>query len=87
MSSDLPAAGHSSWIDRLGGAVSTTCAVHCLVMAFLPALLPFSGGGEAMEWSFVSIALVFAAVSAALGYRLHRSVPVSYTHLTLPTSG
>lgn len=67
----------SLWMDRFGGVASATCATHCLVMAFAPALVAVTGLGflanEAFEWAFFSSAIGFAGAAAWLGYRSHRT--------------
>ncbi|MEM1414225.1 MAG: MerC family mercury resistance protein [Myxococcota bacterium] len=60
-------------LDQLGGVASATCALHCVVMSFAPALLPLLGlgvlAGEAFEWGFFALAVVVALAAAALGSR------------------
>lgn len=67
----------SPWIDRLGGLASLTCAIHCAVLAFAPAVIALLGmeilASEAFEWVFLSAAVLFAAVAAFVGFRAHRS--------------
>ena len=67
----------SLWMDRLGGLASATCALHCLLMAFAPALVPLLGlsmlRGEAFEWGFFAFAIGFAVLAGGLGYRVHRT--------------
>lgn len=66
-----------TWVDRLGGVASAACAVHCLALSAVPALIPMLGLGvlshEAFEWAFSSVALGLALVAAVLGYRVHRT--------------
>ena len=67
----------SVWIDRLGGLASSACAIHCFVMALVPAALSFVGlevlANEAFEWGFFTAAICFAAVAAVVGYRAHNT--------------
>ncbi|MEL6345582.1 MAG: MerC family mercury resistance protein [Myxococcota bacterium] len=67
----------SEWMDRLGSVASATCAAHCLLLALAPALITVLGveflRHEAFEWGFFTLAVSFAVVAAALGYRIHRS--------------
>ena len=68
---------NSVWIDRFGGIASASCAIHCLMVGLLPALLPAMGlgfvGGAAFEWGMISAAVLFAVLAAILGARVHRS--------------
>jgi hypothetical protein len=72
------------WVDRLGGAASLACAVHCGLVGLAPALPTLLGlgflAGELFEWGFFALALTFAAVAAGLGYRAHRTawVPMGF---------
>ncbi len=72
------------WVDRLGGAASLACAVHCGLFGLAPALVTLVGleflAGEAFEWGFFALALAFATVAAGLGYRAHRTawVPLGF---------
>ncbi len=65
------------WFDRLGTLASATCALHCAVMALLPALLPLVGLGflhdERFEWLFLACAVGFAGAAAWFGHRAHRT--------------
>ena len=65
------------WMDRLGGVASATCAVHCLVLSFAPALVALLGlelfADELFEWAFFGTALVFALLAAVVGYSGHRT--------------
>jgi hypothetical protein len=74
----------AAWLDRLGGVASLACALHCAVFGLAPALVTLVGlelfAGEAFEWGFFALALVFATLAAALGYRAHRTawVPLGF---------
>lgn len=64
-------------IDHLGMAASTTCAIHCMVMALLPSGLALGGFqalfGHEAEW-VISISVGLLAILAAfMGYRMHGS--------------
>lgn len=67
----------SRWPDRFGGLASAVCAVHCLLLAFLPSVLPLLGLGflanETYEWVFFVAAVSMAALAAVFGYRAHRT--------------
>jgi hypothetical protein len=70
-------------VDRWGALASATCAVHCVLSAFLPQALAAVGlgillGHEA-EWGLTLVALVFASAALYLGYRKHRSARVAAT--------
>ncbi|QWT21164.1 MerC domain-containing protein [Bacillus sp. NP157] len=64
--------------DRLGATASFLCAVHCAVLPFVLALLPFIGLGflasHAFEGVFVSCATVLASFALVSGYRRHHHV-------------
>lgn len=66
--------------DRLGSVASASCALHCLTMALAPAVVTLLGveflANEAVEWTLYGAAVVFALVAAAVGFRVHRSLPV-----------
>ena len=65
------------WTDRFGSAASATCAVHCVLLAMAPSLLPVLGLSalphEIFEWVFFSLAIGLALLAAVLGYRSHRT--------------
>ena len=65
------------WTDRFGGLASASCAAHCLLMTFLPSLLPVLGLGfladEVFEWALFVMAISLALLAALLGYRAHRT--------------
>ncbi len=62
--------------DRVGATASFLCAIHCAVLPFVLAMLPFLGLGFLADYRFEQIFVVCAALlaSAALltGYRRHR---------------
>jgi len=65
------------WFDRLGGLASAACAVHCVLVSALPAILPLAGlgwlGGETTDWALVATAVLLALLAGLQGYRRHRS--------------
>lgn len=67
----------SLWMDRFGGFASATCAAHCLIMGFAPALISVIGleflANEVYEWAFFASAIAFAAAAALVGFRVHRT--------------
>jgi hypothetical protein len=71
-------------MDRLGGLASAACAMHCLTMAFAPALISLVGLGfladESFEWGLFVTAVGFAFAAAIFGYRVHRTwwVPAGF---------
>jgi len=71
----------ASWLDRLGGAASAACAIHCLSLALAPALLPMLGlgflAGESTEWFFLAASVPLGVVSGMVGFRRHRSRSVA----------
>ncbi len=68
----------SAWhvADRVGAMASFLCAVHCALLPFVLALLPFVGLGfladHRFERGFVIFACVLAAIALGRGYRRHR---------------
>lgn len=67
----------TGWIDRAGGLASLVCGVHCALVAFAPVIVATLGlellRHELFEWSFVAVAVLFAAVAAVVGVRAHHS--------------
>jgi len=64
-------------LDRLGAAVSLTCALHCALTPILLGLLPLAGLGflrdEQTEWAFIIAAIGLGAVSLLPSYvRQHK---------------
>jgi hypothetical protein len=63
-------------VDRVGATASLLCAVHCMLLPFVLALLPLVGlaflGGITFERIFVSCAAALAGASIVAGYRRHR---------------
>ncbi len=63
--------------DRVGAAASFLCAVHCALLPFVLALLPFIGLGfladHRFERGFVLFACVLAALALGRGYRRHEN--------------
>lgn len=63
-------------VDRVGATASLLCAVHCVLLPFVLALLPLLGleflAGHTFERIFVSCAAVLASASILFAYRRHR---------------
>ena len=63
-----------SW-DRIGIVASSACAVHCAVLPFAVAALPFVGlqhlGDERLEWTMVLLTAVVGLVGHARAYRFN----------------
>lgn len=63
------------WLDwdRLGGALSFLCLIHCLVLPWMAALLPVTLllDESAHVWLFLALAPA-AALAAWSGFRTHR---------------
>ncbi len=63
-------------VDRVGATASLLCAVHCILLPFVLALLPLIGleflAGHTFERVFVACAAVLAGTSVLVGYRRHR---------------
>ncbi len=62
--------------DRVGATASFLCAVHCALLPFVLALLPFVGLGfladHRFERGFVLFACVLAAFALGRGFRRHQ---------------
>jgi hypothetical protein len=67
----------SRWVDSLGTAGATLCAVHCALLPVALALLPVLGLGilasAGFEKGFVLFATLLALVSLWHGFRRHRA--------------
>ena len=63
-------------VDRVGATASLLCAVHCMLLPFVLALLPLIGleflAGHTFERIFVACAALLASASILTGYRRHR---------------
>lgn len=62
--------------DRVGATASFLCAIHCAVLPFVLALLPFVGleflADHRFERGFVSFACLLATFAMVRGYRRHQ---------------
>lgn len=62
-------------VDRVGATASLLCAVHCVLLPFVLALLPLIGlgflAGHTFERVFVACAALLASGSIVSGYRRH----------------
>lgn len=65
------------WVDSLGTAGATLCAIHCALLPLALALLPVLGFGvlasPSFEVGFVMFATALAIASLWHGYRHHRA--------------
>lgn len=63
-------------VDRVGATASFLCAIHCMALPFVLALLPLIGlgflAGHAFERIFVACAAALASASILTAYRRHR---------------
>jgi hypothetical protein len=63
-------------VDRFGAIASSLCAIHCMVLPFVLALLPALGlsflADHGFERCFVAFASVLASWSLLSSYRRHR---------------
>lgn len=63
-------------VDRVGATASMLCAVHCVLLPFVLALLPLLGleflAGHTFERVFVACAAALASGSILTGYWRHR---------------
>ena len=64
------------WVDTTGACLSVACAIHCLAMPLLVAVLPLIGlsflANERAELVLISGAIALAIGSLAWGVRHHR---------------
>jgi hypothetical protein len=65
--------------DKTGAAVSWVCAVHCLAIPLIVSSFPLLGlsflAGEAVEYVFIGLSVVIAAVSLLPAYfKSHRKI-------------
>lgn len=69
-------------VDRVGATASLLCAVHCVLLPFVLALLPLIGleflAGHLFERIFVACAAALACASLIMGYRRHRNPRALY---------
>jgi hypothetical protein len=70
----LDAAG---WLDRMGAATSTLCALHCALLPTIGVALPLVGLGllaeERTEAALIGASVALGTISLGLGFRRHRS--------------
>jgi hypothetical protein len=68
----------AAWLDRLGMATSTLCAVHCAATALLMGALSAAGAGALgnpwVEGVFLTASVVLGAVSLGHAVTRHRSL-------------
>jgi hypothetical protein len=67
----------ASHIERAASLLSLACAVHCLLMPTMLALLPLLGAssfqlGEGLDHALTALVIVSALAGAVWGYRRHR---------------
>jgi MerC mercury resistance protein len=71
----LPTVTHA-WLDQIGIGLSFACAIHCMALPLLVAVLPLTGLGflvqSPTEALLVLASPVLAAGSLCWGFRLHR---------------
>ncbi|MCY4552888.1 MAG: MerC domain-containing protein [Candidatus Poribacteria bacterium] len=67
---------NQEWVDTTGACLSVACAIHCLAMPLLVAVLPLIGlsflANERAELVLISGAIALAIGSLAGGVRHHR---------------
>jgi hypothetical protein len=79
VSNVLAARDRGAWLDRLGMSAGVLCAVHCLALPVVAALMPIAGlelvSGEGIEWAFAIVATALGGLSLVPGFlRVHRRV-------------
>jgi len=71
-----PTRRFATLVDRVGATASMLCAVHCVLLPFVLALLPLIGleflAGPTFERVFVACAAALASASILTAYRRHR---------------
>lgn len=72
----VPSRRFAVLVDRVGATASLLCAVHCVLLPFVLALLPLIGleflAGHTFERIFVVCAALLASASILMAYRRHR---------------
>jgi len=65
-----------SILDKFGGLASAACILHCLLVSLAPSFLSTLEMGhsfqEVFEWSFFGFAVLFASISAVLGFKAYK---------------
>ena len=65
-------------LDKFGMTASSICAVHCLLMPFIVAFLPFVGmsffASTGFEWFILITAVIVASTSLCLGFKTHQKI-------------
>lgn len=63
-------------MDKAGATASLLCAIHCVAVPVLFALLPVAGlawlDNPAVDWWFLLAAVVFVVIAHPAGYAKHR---------------
>lgn len=81
MNLNLEESQTSGLLDKTGAIVSWLCAVHCLILPFAIAFLPFLGLSflldESVEWLIIGVSVVIAFLSLLPAYfHRHRKLSV-----------
>ena len=76
-------------LDKIGIAVTSLCAVHCILLPVLIPVLPLVGlgfvAGEAFEHTILALTMILGVVALYSGYqRYHRTL---YPFISLFTGG
>jgi MerC mercury resistance protein len=70
------ASASSARLDLVGACVSLVCALHCLTVPLLAAVLPLAGAGMllggSLEILFIVASVALASGSLCWGFRRHR---------------
>ena len=81
-SESVPPRRFAVLVDRIGATASLLCAVHCVLLPFVLALLPLIGleflAGHTFERIFVACAATLACASILTAYRRHRKPHALY---------
>ena len=81
MNISLQTSHSSGFWDKTGAAISWLCAIHCLVLPFAIAALPFLGLSflldENVEWLIISVSIIIALISLLPAYfHQHRQLNI-----------
>jgi MFS superfamily sulfate permease-like transporter len=68
----------SAILDRMALALSGLCLLHCLLLPFLVAVLPFLGqfSDDHLHAELLIVVLPVSIIALILGYRRHRNIGV-----------
>lgn len=73
-------ARHKALLDKVAVALSGLCLLHCLLLPFVVALLPFLGqlSGDHFHAELLLFVVPVSVIALTAGFRQHRRVEVLY---------